>query len=96
MSSVFSCLAYNDINSTIRLNGRVVFLALEDSEKGSSIHLTLNPFQVRTLAKYLALTLAQIDFTDLQDEQHFGDLAIYIEHDNLREDDEDFVLAAPF
>ena len=79
MSSFFNCVAYEDIDSTIRIDGRVVYLALEDTEKISSIHLTLNPFQVRTLAKYLSVALDQINFVDLCDEQHFGNLTVRIE-----------------
>ena len=94
MSSIFNCVAYDDIDSTIRLDGNVVYLALEDEGKRSSIHLTLNPFQVRTLAKYLAVALSQIDFADLRDEQQFGDISVRIEVDNQAEDD--YAVAAPF
>lgn len=96
MSSFFNCVAYVDINSTIRLDGHVVYLALEDEGKRSSIHLTLNPFQVRTLAKYLAVALSQIDFADLRDEQHFGDLSVRIEQNYQSEDEDDYAIAAPF
>ena len=65
MSSFFNCAAYDDVETTIRLNDHVVFLALEDKEKNTSIHLTLNPFQIRTLAKYLSVALAQIEFKTL-------------------------------
>ena len=82
MSSFFNCLAYEDIDSTIRIDDRVVYLALEDTQKSSSVHLTFNPFQVRTLAKYLALALEQINFPDLRDEQHFGDFTIHIEQNS--------------
>ena len=99
MSSFFNCAAYDDLDSTIRLDDHVVFLALEDKEKNTSIHLTLNPFQVRVLAKYLSIALTQIDFSGLVKENHFGDLTVQIEQDNLQEEDfdeEDYALAAPF
>ena len=94
MSSIFNCVAYEDIDATIRLDGRVVYLALEDTEKSSSIHLTLNPFQVRILAKYLTVALDQINFADLRDEYHFGDISVRIEMDN--QDEDDYAVAAPF
>ena len=56
--------AYDDLDSTIHL---------DDKDKTTSFHLTLNPFQVRVLAKYLSIALTQIDFANLLDEQHFGD-----------------------
>ena len=40
MSSFFNCAAYDDVATTIRLDDHVVFLALEDKEKNTSIHLT--------------------------------------------------------
>ena len=79
MSSFFNCAAYDDVDATIRLDERVVFIALDD--KTSSVHITLNPLQVRTLAKYLSVALSQIDFANLLDEQHFGDLTVRIEQD---------------
>ena len=84
MSSVFNCVAYEDIDATIRLDGRVVYLALEDVQKSSSVHLTFNPFQVRILAKYLSVALEQIDFADLRDENHFGDISVRIEQDTFQ------------
>ena len=96
MSSIFNCVAYDDIDSKIRLDGNVVYLALEDTEKSSSIHLTLNPFQVRILAKYLSVALTQIDFADLRDENNFGYISVRIEMDNQSEDEDDYAIAAPF
>ena len=99
MSSFFNCAAYDDLDSTIRLDDHVVFLALEDKEKNTSVHLTLNPFQVRVLAKYLSIALTQIDFSGLAKENHFGDITVQIEQDNLQDenfDEEKYALAAPF
>ena len=86
MSSFFNCVAYDDVDTTIRLNNHVVFLALEDKGKNTSIHLTLNPFQVRVLAKYLSVALTQIEFKALQEEKNFGDLSVRIEQDTSSED----------
>ena len=99
MSSFFNCAAYSNVETTIRLDEHVVFLALEDKEKNTSVHLTLNPFQVRVLAKYLSIALTQIDFSGLAKENHFGDLTVQIEQDNLQDeefDEEEYALAAPF
>ena len=99
MSSFFNCAAYNDLETTIRLDDHVVFLALEDKEKNTSVHLTLNPFQVRVLAKYLSIALTQIDFSDLANENHFGNLTVQIEQENMQDeyfDEENYAWAVPF
>jgi len=83
MCSFFNCAAYSDINATIRLDGSVIFIALDDAS--TSVHITLNPLQVRTLAKYLEIALTQIDFANLLDEQHFGNLTVQIEQDDSEE-----------
>ena len=94
MSSFFNCLAYEDIDSTIRIDERVVYLALENAKKSSSVHLTLNPFQIRSLAKYLALALEQINFADLRDEQHFGDFTVRIEQVSETDDSNEISVAS--
>lgn len=99
MSSFFNCAAYDDVDTTIRLDDHVVFLALKIKEKDTDMHITLNPFQTRILAKYLTAALTQIDFTSLADEKHFGDLTVHIEQDNLQDEDfdeEEYALAATF
>ena len=85
MCSFFSCVAYKDIDATIRLDGHVVFLALDDKDKTTSVHITLNPLQVRSLAKYLSVALTQIDFANLCDEKHFGNFTVQIEQDDCDE-----------
>ena len=99
MSSFFNCAAYDDVETTIRLSDNVIFLALADKDKNTSVNLTLNPFQVRVLAKYLSIALTQIEFNGLADENHFGDLTVQIEQENLPEenfDDEEYAWAVPF
>ena len=99
MSSFFNCAAYDDLETTIRLSDNVVFLALTDKEKNTSVNLTLNPFQVRVLAKYLSIALTKIEFSGLAEENHFGNLTVEIEQDNLQEeyfDEEEYALVASF
>ena len=98
MSSYFNCAAFDDVNASIRLDDNVVFLALKVEDKNADIHITLNPFQVRVLAKYLTIALTKINFVDLLTEKHFGDLTVEIEQDNLHEDfdEEEYALAVPF
>ena len=99
MSSFFTCAAYDDVDTTIRLGDHVVFLALADKEKNTSVHLTLNPFQVRVLAKYLSIALSQMEFSGLAEENHFGNLTVQIEQDNSHEEnfnDEEYAWAVLF
>ena len=99
MSSFFNCAAYDDLETTIRLSDNVVFLALADKEKNTSVNLTLNPFQVRVLAKYLTIALSQMKFSGLAEENHFGDLTVQIEQENLPEEnfmEEEYAWAVPF
>ena len=99
MSSFFNCAAYGDVETTIRLGDNVVFIALADKEKNTSVHLTLNPFQVRVLAKYLSIALSQVNFTSLAEGNHFGNLTVQIEQENSPEEnsnDEEYAWAVPF
>ena len=98
MSSYFNCAAYDDVNASIRLDNNVVFLTLKVEDKHADIHITLNPFQVRVLAKYLSIALTKINFADLLTEKHFGNLTVDIEQDNLHEDfdEEEYAIAVPF
>ena len=45
---------------------------------------------------YLFAALSQINFADLADEKHFGDLAVHIELDQPQLDHEEYALALPF
>ena len=98
MSSYFNCAAFDDVNASIRLSDNMVFLALKVADKNADMHITLNPFQVRVLAKYLTIALTKINFANLLAEKHFGDLTVEIEQDNLHKDfdEEEYALAVPF
>ena len=96
MSSFFNCAAYDDVDSTIRLDDHVIFLALEVKAKDSDVHITLNPFQARILAKYLSLALSKIDFKDLSAENHFGGLTVSIEQESPQEEEDNYAVAVPF
>ena len=109
MSSFFNCVAYDDVDTTIRLDDHVIFLALKVKGKDTDVHLTLNPFQVRMMAKYLSVALSQIDFTDLAEEKYFGDMSFQIEleppmkldscddfSDHAPMYGEEYAIAAPF
>ncbi len=95
MCAFFKCSAYADVKSTIRLDGQVVFLKLEEEDKNISVHLTLNPFQIRTLNHYLSIALNKINFAGLVNEENFGDLTVQIEDETLSDED-GYSMAVPF
>lgn len=94
MCSIHTCIAFTNVKTTIRLGNDVVYLALDDKYRDTSVHVTINPLQVRTLAKYLSVALSQFDVNDIRDEQFFGDLTVEIEQDQSPDDES--ALAVPF
>ena len=81
--------------SRVRGNVHARFWGGEKAEITSKPYL----FLFRVLAKYLSIALTQIDFSGLAKENHFGDITVQIEKDNLQDenfDEEEYALAAPF
>ena len=82
MSSYFHCALYSDIDSTIRIDKDAIFIALEDEKNDVDLHITLNPCQVLTLAKYLHATVTEIKLKDIFDSEFLGNLTVQIENEN--------------
>ena len=83
MSSVFTCMAYSDVESTIRLADNVVYLCFKD--KTDNVHLTLNPAQV--------LCFSDISIADITVDENFGDMTVEIAGDDY---EEEMKVAVPF
>ena len=83
MSSFFHCASYSDIDSAIRIDKDAIFIALTDEKNDVDLHITLNPFQVLTLAKYLYTTISEIKLKDIFDSEHFGNMTVQIENENI-------------
>ena len=83
MSSYFHCALYSDIDSTIRIDKDAVYIALADEKNDVDLHITLNPCQVLTLAKYLHATVTEIKLKDIFDSKFFGNLTVQIENENI-------------
>ena len=81
--------------SRVRGNVHARFRGGEKAEITSKPYL----FLFRVLAKYLTIALTQINFIDLAEENHFGDLTVQIEQENLPEEnfmEEEYAWAVPF
>ena len=83
MSSFFHCASYSDIDSAIRIDKDAVFIALTDEKNDVDLHVTLNPFQVLTLAKYLYATVTEIKVRDVFKSQFLGNLTVQIKNENI-------------
>ena len=83
MSSYFHCALYSDIDSTIRIDKDAIFIVLEDEKNDVDLHITLNPFQVLTLAKYLYATATEIKLKDIFESKFFGNMTVQIENENI-------------
>ena len=83
MSCYFHCALYSDIDSTIRIDKDAVYIALADEKNDVDLHITLNPCQVLTLAKYLYTTISEIKLKDILDSKFFGNLTVQIENENI-------------
>lgn len=91
MSSVFTCMAYSDVESTIRLADNVVYLCFKDET--DNVHLTLNPAQVLCLTKELQFALSDISIADITVDENFGDMTVEIAGDDY---EEEMNVAVPF
>lgn len=90
-SVVFTCMAYSDVESTIRLADNVVYLCFKD--KTDNVHLTLNPVQVLCLTKELQFALSNISIADITVDENFGDMTVEISGDDY---EEEMNVAVPF
>ena len=84
MSSYFHCVAYDDVQSKIRVEDSVIYLTVKD--KHSDIHLTFNPLQVLTLNKYLFAAFDSVTIGDIANSKNFGNLTVKVENKNIDAD----------
>lgn len=83
MSSYFHCASYSDIDSTIRIDKDAVYIGLTDEKNDVDLHITLNPCQVLTLAKYLYSATSEVKLKDILDSEFLGNLTVQIENENI-------------
>ena len=92
MSSIFTCMAYSDVETTIRLADNVVYISMKD--KTDNVHLTLNPAQALCLARELKYALTNITIADITADDAYGDMSVEIVVEEYN--DEELAVAVPF
>ncbi|MBR6012384.1 MAG: hypothetical protein IK062_01205 [Selenomonadaceae bacterium] len=83
MCSYFHCALYSDIDSKIRIDKDAVYITLEDEKNDVDLHITLNPCQILTFAKYLYAAISEVALKDILESSHFGNLTVQIENENI-------------
>ena len=96
MCSCFNCLAFSDVDASIRIADSMLYLKLECNN--SDVHLTLNPSQALILAQNLYSALNKFQLANLADEKNYGNLSVIIsdETESNEDDDEDLSCVVPF
>lgn len=92
MSSFFTCMAYSDVETTIRLADDVVYISMKDSK--DNVHVTLNPAQALCLTKELQFALSNIAIADITTDDAYGDMSVEISVEEYEE--EEMEAAVPF
>ena len=88
-SSYFQCVAYTDVESTVRYEDNVIYVKI-DAEK-TSVHLTFNPAQILILAESLNLALTKIAVEEITEENNYGNMTVEITMPSEEIDDDNAV-----
>lgn len=75
-SSYFQCVAYTDVESTVRYEDKVIYVQIE--AENTSVHLTFNPAQILILAQSLNLVLSKIAVEEITEENNYGNMTVEI------------------
>ena len=73
-SSYFQCVAYADVETTVRVDDNVIYVKF-DAET-TSVHLTFNPAQILILAESLNLALSKIAVEEISEENNYGNMTV--------------------
>ena len=76
MSSYYSCMAFDDIKTLIRIDD---CLYLFMKTKNSEFEVTLNPAQARLLGEALMNVVGKISIDDIRDSKFYGDMQVEYE-----------------
>ena len=75
-SSYFQCVAYTDVESTVRVEDNVIYVKID--AENTSVHLTFNPAQILILAESLNLALTKIAVEEISEENNYGNMTVEI------------------
>ena len=89
-SSYFQCVAYTDVESTVRVEDNVIYVKIDAAN--TSLHLTFNPAQIIILAQSLNLALSKISVAAITGESNYGNMTVEITVP-AEEPDDDKVIA---
>ena len=92
MSSIFTCMAYSDVEATIRLADNVVYLSLKD--KKDNVHLTLNPAQALSLTQEMQVALSNMTIAEITADTDFCNMSVEVTSEDYEEDE--MSTAVPF
>ena len=76
MSSYYSCMAFDDIKTLIRIDD---CLYLFMKTKNSELEVTLNPAQARLLGEALMNVVGKISIDNIRDSKFYGDMQVEYE-----------------
>ena len=76
MSSYYSCMAFDDIKTLIRIDD---CLYLFMKTKNSEFEVTLNPAQGRLLGEALMNAVGKISIDNIRDSKFYGDIQVEYE-----------------
>ena len=88
-SSYFQCVAYTDVESTVRVEDNVIYVKIDASN--TSVHLTFNPAQILILAESLNLALTKIAVEEISEENNYGNMTVEITMPSEEIDDDNAV-----
>ena len=88
-SSYFQCVAYTDVESTVRVEDNVIYVKID--AENTSVHLTFNPAQILILAESLNLALSKITAEEITEENNYGNMTVEITMPSEEIDDDNAV-----
>ena len=88
-SSYFQCVAYTDVESTVRVEDNVIYVKID--AENTSVHLTFNPAQILILAESLNLALTKIAVEEITEENNYGNMTVEITMPSEEIDDDNAV-----
>ena len=65
--NISTCLIYDKVNLSLRINGRTVYLGLDCPSQNSYINITLDREQIRQLANTLTESILRADKENIKE-----------------------------